>query len=100
MDVSQNNKDFFAEGKKTALLEQCLREMESALAARTIPKPLIFAHSLPLAKSKSINITTPATNQDANLVKKNDSQLNLPPAPDDISAKVSSITTGDKDGWH
>ncbi len=35
MDFSQNKKDLNAERKKTALLEQHLREMESALAVRT-----------------------------------------------------------------
>jgi hypothetical protein len=70
MDFSQNKKDLNAECKKTALLEQRLREMESALAARTIPKPLTLIHPLSLAKDKSIDITTPATNQDTNLTKK------------------------------
>jgi hypothetical protein len=70
LDFSQNKKDLNAECKKAALLEQRLREMESALAAGTIPKPLSFAHLLSSAKTKSINITTPATNQDANLAKK------------------------------
>jgi hypothetical protein len=71
VDFSQNKKDLNAERKQPALVEQLLREMESALAARTIPKPLtFFTHLLSLAKAKSINITTPATNQDTNLAKK------------------------------
>jgi hypothetical protein len=61
MDFSQNKKDLNVERKKTALLEQRLREMESDLAARTIPKPLTLTHLLSLAKAKSVNITTPAT---------------------------------------
>ena len=69
MDLSQNKKDLNAERKKTALLEQRLRGMESALAARTTPKPLTFTNLLPLAKATSVNITTPATNQDTNLAK-------------------------------
>jgi hypothetical protein len=99
MDFSQNKKDLNVEHKKTGLLELRLREMESALAARTIPKPLTFTHLLFLARAKSINITTPATNQDTNLAKTLDSQLNLPTTPDDIAAKVSSITTDDVSGW-
>jgi hypothetical protein len=69
MDFSQKKKDLNAESKKTALLEQCLREMEFALAARTIPKPLTVTHPLSLAKAKSVNITTPAPNQDTKLTK-------------------------------
>jgi hypothetical protein len=69
MDFSQNKKDLNAEYKKTALLELRLREMESALAARAIPKPLTFTHQLYTEKAKSVNITTPATNQDTNLAK-------------------------------
>jgi hypothetical protein len=41
MDFRQNKKDLNAERKKTALLEQCLREMESAMAAGVPPKALI-----------------------------------------------------------
>jgi hypothetical protein len=70
MDFSHHKKDLNAERKKTALLEHRLREMESALVARTIPKPLTFTYSLSLEKAKSINITTLATNQDTNLTKK------------------------------
>ncbi len=91
MDFSQHKKYLNAEHKKTALLEQCLREMESALVTRTIPNPLTFTYLLSLAKAKSINITTLATNQDTNLAKKYDSQSNLPTTADDISAKVSSV---------
>jgi hypothetical protein len=67
MDFSQNKTDLNSERKKTALLEQRLREMESALTARTIPKPLTFTHPLSLEKAKPVNITTPATNQETNL---------------------------------
>jgi hypothetical protein len=46
MDFIQNKKDLNVERKKTALLKQLLREMESDLAARTTPKPLTFTHPL------------------------------------------------------
>jgi hypothetical protein len=39
MDFSQNKKDLNAEREKTALLEQRLKEMESAMAARIPPRP-------------------------------------------------------------
>jgi hypothetical protein len=42
MDFSQIKKDLNAERKRTAILEQRLREMESAMAARMTPKPLIL----------------------------------------------------------
>jgi hypothetical protein len=99
MNFSQNKKDLNAEHKKTARLEQCIREMESALAAGTIPKPLTFTHLLSSAKAKSVNIATLAANQDANLAKQFDSQLNLSTSPDDTSAKVISITMDDVGGW-
>ena len=62
MDFSQNKKDLNAEQKKTALLEQCIREMESILAAGIIPKPLSFEHPPfkhppSLTKAKSVNIS-------------------------------------------
>jgi hypothetical protein len=60
--ISVKKKDLNAEHNKTALLEQCLREMESALATRTILKPLTFTHPLSSAKAESVNITTPVTN--------------------------------------
>jgi hypothetical protein len=69
MDLSQNKKDLNAERKKTVLTDLCLRDMGSALAARTIPNPLTFTHPLSSAKAKSINITTLVTNQDTNLAR-------------------------------
>ncbi len=40
MDFSQQKRDFNAEQKKTAALEQCLKEMESALTHHHIPNTL------------------------------------------------------------
>ena len=57
MDFSQNKKDLNAEQKKTALLKQRLREIESILAAGVIPKPLFFKHPPSSTKAKSVNIT-------------------------------------------
>jgi hypothetical protein len=42
-----------AKQKKTALLEQCLWEIESILAAGIIPKPLSFEHPPSSAKASS-----------------------------------------------
>jgi hypothetical protein len=85
MDFSQNKKDLNSEWKKTALLEQRLREMESAMAAGMPPKALLPESTLkPLPSSAptgSIIIFTPSEHQDANLVQKFDAQLNLPPHP-------------------
>jgi hypothetical protein len=46
MDFSQNKKDLNAEWKKTAILEQRLREMESAMAAGMTPKPLFLESTI------------------------------------------------------
>ena len=45
MDFGQQKRDLNAEQKKTAALEQCLKEMESALTARKIPTPPHTKHS-------------------------------------------------------
>jgi hypothetical protein len=103
MDFSQNNKDLNAEQKKTAILEQRLREMESAMAARMTPKPLILESnikSLPSsAPTGSARIYTPSVHQDANLVQKFDAQLNLPPTPSNKPAKESSATMDEVGRW-
>ncbi len=44
MDLSQQNRDLNAEQKKTAALEQCLKDMESPLTAGKIPTPLHTKH--------------------------------------------------------
>ncbi len=74
MDFSQNKKDLNAEWKKTAILEQQLRKMESAIAAGTTTKPEILESTIKSLPSSaiagSVIITTPSTHQDANLAKK------------------------------
>ena len=103
MDFSQNKKDLNAEWKKTALLEQRLREMESAMAAGMPPKALIpesNLESLPSsAPTGSIIISTPSEHQDAKLAQKFDAQLNLPPTPSNKPAKNSSRTTDEVGRW-
>ena len=90
MNFSQNKKDLNAERKKTALLEQRIKEMELALAAgivrigskknTIVSKDSImvvndvphktFDHPLPPnAKQKSVNISTPPMH--CNLAQKN-----------------------------
>jgi hypothetical protein len=119
MNFSQNKKDLNAERKKTALLEQRIKEMELALAAgivrigskknTIVSKDSImvvndvphktFDHPLPPnAKQKSVNISTPPTHH--NLAQKSASQLNLPPTPGNKSAKKSSITKDEVGRWH
>ncbi len=56
MDFSQNKKDLNAEWKKTALLEQRLREMEYAMAAGVPPtKPPTLETSLELLSPPAKN---------------------------------------------
>ena len=80
MNFSQNKKDLNAERKKTALLEQRINEMESALAAgivcigsrkntvasnnsimvvNDVPHKTFDRPLPPNAKQKSVNISTP-----------------------------------------
>jgi hypothetical protein len=103
MDFSQNKKDLNAERKKTALLEQCLRELESAMAAGMPPKALIPESNLESfpssAPTGSIIISTPSEHQDANLVQKFGAQLNLHPTPSNKPAKKSSTTTDEVGRW-
>jgi hypothetical protein len=103
MDFSQNKKDLNAEQKKTALLEQRLREMESAMAAGILPtKPPTLETSLELLpfSARTVNIST--TNQNANPAKISNYQANLPPIYSDKSAKAKeSSTTMDEVGrWN
>ena len=103
MDFSQNKKDLNPEQKKTALLEQRLREMEYAMAAGIPPtKPLTLKTSLVLLSppAKTVNIST--TNQNANPTKILNYQANLPPIYSDKPAKAKeSSTTMDEVGrWN
>jgi hypothetical protein len=119
MNFSQNKKDLNAERKKTALLEQRINEMESALAAgivcigsrkntvasnnsimvvNDVPHKTFDRPLPPNAKQKSVNISTPPTHR--NLGKKFASQLNLPPTPGNKSAKESSVTKDEVGRWH
>jgi hypothetical protein len=60
MDFSQQKRDFNAEQKKTAALEQCLKEMESALTAGKIPTPLHTEHPA-LSQTKTVSISISST---------------------------------------
>jgi hypothetical protein len=78
LHFSQQKKDLNEEQKKTAALEQRLREMESALLSGSSP---VFPHSAnPLPPtSKTVRISGHCTQSDKTLSQKSDSLLNLPP---------------------
>ncbi len=78
MDFSQQKSDLNAGQKKTAALEQCLREMKFALTAGKIPTPPHTKHPA-LSQTKTVNISIPSTASHATLAEKFDTQLNLPP---------------------
>jgi hypothetical protein len=77
IDFSQQKRDLNAEQKKTAALEQHLKEMESALTAGKIRTPPHIKHSA-LTQTKIVSISIPSTASHATFAQKFDTQLNLP----------------------
>ena len=98
LHFSQQKKDLNEEQKKTAALEQRLREMESALSTGIPP---VFPHSTnPLPPtSKSVRISDHFTQSDKTLSQKFDSLLNLPPTHGDTPAESSSNSMDDVGRW-
>jgi hypothetical protein len=98
LHFSQQKKDLNEEQKKTAALEQGLREMESALSSGIPP---VFPHSAnPLPPtSKLVRISVHFTQFDTTLSLKIDSLLNLPPTQGDTPAESSSSPIDDVGRW-
>jgi hypothetical protein len=90
MDFSQQKRDLNAEQEKTAALEQCLREMESALTVGKIPTPPHTKYPA-LSQNKTVSISVPSTASLATLAQTFDTQFNLTPTHEDTPAKMSSI---------
>ncbi len=99
IDFSQQKKDLNAEWKKTAALEQCLKEMESALTAGIIPTPLHTKNPI-LSQNEIVSISVPSTTRDTTLAQKFDTQLNLPPTHEDTPSKMSSSSMADVGRWN
>jgi hypothetical protein len=99
MDFSQLKRDLNAKQKKTAALEQSLKEMESALTAGKIPTPLHSKHPA-LSQNKTVCISVPSTASHATLAQKFDTQLNLTPTHEDTPAKMSSSPMVDVGRWN
>jgi len=99
MDFSQQKRDLNAEQKKTAALEQRLKEMESALNAGKIPTPPHTEHPF-LSQTKTVSISDPSTASHATLAQKFDTQLKLPPTHEDTPAKMSSSPMADAGRWN
>jgi hypothetical protein len=89
----------FSQQKKTAALEQCLKDMESALKASIIPTPPHTKNPI-LSQNKIGGISVPSMTRDATLTQKFDSKLNLPPTHEDTPAKLSSSPMADVDRWN
>jgi hypothetical protein len=98
LNFSQQKKDLNAEQKETAALEQCLREMESALSAGILPTLPQPGGTMP-PHSKSIRFFGHSTQTDITLSQKFDSLSNLPPTHNDTPAKASSSTMADVGRW-
>jgi hypothetical protein len=98
LNFSQQKKDPNAEQKKTAALEQCLREMESALSTGILPTLPQPGGTMP-PHSKSVRICSHSTQMDITLLQKFDSLLNLPPTYNDTPAKASSSPMADVGRW-
>ena len=97
LHFSQQKKDLNEERKKTAALEQRLREMESALSTG-IPPYVLQSVPLPLT-SKSVRISDHITQSDMTLSQKFDSSLNLPLTHGDTPAEASSNSMDDVGRW-
>jgi hypothetical protein len=78
MDFSQQKRDFNAEQKETAALEQGLKDMESALTAGKLPTPHHTKNPI-LSQNNIVSISISSTASHTTLAQKFDSQLNLPP---------------------
>jgi hypothetical protein len=101
MDFSQNKKDLNAEQKKTALLEQRLREMEYAMAAGVPPtKPPTLETSLELLSPPAKTVKISTTNKNANPTQIFDYQSILPPISSDKLAKESNTTMDEVGRWN
>jgi hypothetical protein len=97
LHFSQQKKDFNEEQKKTAALEQRLREMESALSTGINQ---IVPHFVPLPlTSKSVRISDHFAQSDMTLSQKNDSLLNLPPTHGNTPAESSGNSMDDVGRW-
>jgi hypothetical protein len=94
MDFSQQKRDLNVEQKKSAALEQRLKEMESALTARKIPTPPHTEHPA-LSQIKLVSISIPSTASHTTLAQKFDTQLNLPPPTKTLLPKMSSSPMAD-----
>jgi hypothetical protein len=99
MDFSQQKRDLNAEQKKTAALEQRLKEMESSLTAGKISTPPHTKHPA-LSQTTIVSISVPPTASHATLAQKIDTQLNLPPTHEDTPTKMSSSPMADVGRWH
>jgi hypothetical protein len=96
LHFSQQKKDL-NERKKTAALEQRLREMESALSTGIPP---FLPHSVPLPlTSKSVRISDHFTQSDITLSQIFDSLLNLPPTHGSTPAEASGNSMDDVGRW-
>jgi hypothetical protein len=99
MDFSQKKRDLNVEQKKTAALEQCLKEMESALTAGKIRTPPHTKHPA-FSQNKTVSISIPSTASPTTLAQKFDTKLNLSPTHKDTPAKMSISPMADVGRWN
>ena len=98
LHFSQQKKDLNEEQKKTAALEQHLREMESALLSGIPPMFPHPANPFP-SFNKSVHISSIPTQSDTTFSQKFDSSLNLPPNHGSTPAESSSSPMADLGRW-
>ena len=106
MDFIQQKTDLNVEGKKNALLEQKLREMEALATGRisSTSKEIISisngdSTNTAATLTKTITITTLAFGKAQVLAEETFTQLILPPTPSENSAIASSTTMGEVGRW-
>jgi hypothetical protein len=102
LNFKQQKTNLNVERKKNTLLEQRLREMESALAMggiSSIRKETELITTYRKTPTRTIAITTPAVNQAHILAENTVTQLFLPPAPSNNSATAGSATMSVVGRW-
>jgi hypothetical protein len=99
MNFKQQKTDLNAERKKSAQLEQRLREIEASLATGYIREPPPTIKPTYPNTNKTVSMAAPPSIQDTNLATPRIINTDLPPTPGDHSANESSHTTDEVGRW-
>jgi hypothetical protein len=99
MIFKQQKTDLNAERKKNAQLEQRLRKMDAATAARYIHEPPPTIKPTYPNTNKTVSMASPTSIQETNMATPTIINTDVPPTPGDHSANESSHTTDEVGRW-